>query len=96
LQKNPKSIRFFQIFPRHRRFVDSIKIDACPELPPYILKRLEEVCTAGRRRTVCWGNVEGLGELGKVTGRDITTLSSAAKRLQTQASPGIYAGESKG
>ena len=40
------------MFPRHRRFFDSIKIDACPELPPYILKRLEEVCTAGRRRTV--------------------------------------------
>jgi putative transposase len=27
-----------------------------------------------------------LGELGKVMGRDITTLSSAAKRLQTRAS----------
>jgi hypothetical protein len=63
LQKNPKSISLFQIFPRHRRFFDSIKIDACPELPPYILKRLEEVCTAGRRRTVCWGNAErGHGE----------------------------------
>jgi len=30
--------------------------------------------------------VSTLGELGKVTGRDITTLSSASKRLQTRAS----------
>ena len=29
--------------------------------------------------------VSTLGELGKVTGRDVTTLSSAAKRLQIRA-----------
>jgi len=29
--------------------------------------------------------VSTLGELGKVTGRDVTTLSSAAKRLRLRA-----------
>ena len=41
------------------------------------------------RRMVAWLilelEVSTLGELGKVTGRDVTTLSSATKRLQIRA-----------
>ena len=35
-----------------------------------------------------------LAELGKVTGRDITTLSSAAKRLQTRTNKDLKLAES--